>query len=138
MIDETKPEPPPIPAADDVFMFPRDVVEKWIAIPGNQPLLGPLTKDDLDHLLFSTSRIASAVEALHLALVAYSQGNIEEANAALGEAASSNIEGENHMRKLFFAIMRGIVTQAPEAAMLLEAPKPPRAPKPPGDDSSSQ
>jgi hypothetical protein len=135
MIDKTKPEPAPIPAADDVFMFPRDVVEKWIAIPGNQPLLGPLTKDDLDHLLFSTSRIASAVEALHLALVAYSQGNIDEANAALGEAASSNMEGENHMRKLFFAIMRGIVTQAPEAAMLLAGPQ---APKPPEDDGSSQ
>jgi hypothetical protein len=115
MMDETTPAPAPTSPVEDVFPFPQDVVEKWIAIPGDQRVIGPLTKDDLDHLLFSTSRIASSVAALHRGLVAYSHGRVEEANAALAEAANSNIEGETHMRKLFFAIMQSIVTKVPDA-----------------------
>lgn len=96
------------------FLFPTETLAKWIAIPENEPLvIGPLTRSDLDHLLFSTSRISQAIFSVQQAIVHLSHHRIDEADTALRNAANANIEGETHMRKLFFAIMESIIKGRP-------------------------
>jgi hypothetical protein len=50
------------------YTFPEDLLKDWIAIPADEPLIiGPLTKNDLDNLLFSTGDIVRAIGNLQQA-----------------------------------------------------------------------
>jgi hypothetical protein len=85
----------------------QDVLRRWVELPDDEPLvIGPLTRADIDHLLFSTARIAASIRALQDAVVELSHSRIDSANAAMTIAINANIEGETHMRKLFFSLMK--------------------------------
>jgi hypothetical protein len=123
MVDETPPEPPQKTVAPQLqltaqgFEFPQDVLEKWVAIPENEPLfIGPLTRGELDNLLFSTGRITQAIAAFQRAFILYTNGDLAGANAAMIEAGNANIEGETYNRRLFFAIMQSVLKGRSNAA----------------------
>ncbi len=108
--DEQKPGAQPLTITAEGFLFPDDVLQQWVSIPPDEPLvIGLLTKMDLDHLLFSTARISAAINSLQRAVIDLSNNRVEEANTAMVAAANANIEGETHMRKLFFGIMKSVL-----------------------------
>jgi hypothetical protein len=116
MAEETPPVPPNEPGPQQLkltaqgFQFPLDVLQRWVDLPPDEPLvLGPLTKNDLDHLLFSTAKISAAITALQQAFIRYSNGDISGADAFMLDAGNATIEGETHMRMLFFAVMQSVI-----------------------------
>ena len=110
--DEQKPpvrtvEPAKFPEG---YNFPEDLLSAWIAIPPDEPvLIGPLTRGDLDNLLFSISDIVRAVAYLREGLIAFSQGNNEVADNCLQSASNMLTDGETRNRFLFKSIMESVL-----------------------------
>lgn len=113
MVDEPETPPaeaPPPPELPSGVMFPEDILAQWVAIPESEPVqAAPLTRADWDNFLFSHASVAQALASLQQGLIHFSNGKIAEADAALLEAMRANITGENRARKLFLAIMEGVI-----------------------------
>lgn len=92
--------------------FPAKLLDAWVSIPENEPLqIGPLTRDDIDHLLFSTSNIAQAIGELREGMIAASHGLTENASIHLANTLTCLIDGETHTRLLFEAIVKSIIKE---------------------------
>jgi hypothetical protein len=111
MTDETgkKPELRP-PTYPDGYLFPDELITRWIEMPQDQPLvIGPLTKTDLDHLLFSTSDMARAVAELREAIVTLHNGQPDSADIHLRNSFAAATDAETRSRLLFKAIIESIL-----------------------------
>jgi hypothetical protein len=109
---EGSPPLPPIEPAEfpEGHLFPNEILEQWVKIPATEPLMiGPLTRGDIDHLLFSFKNVTMAISNLHQGLVEFSNGRIDQANAFLQNATNRTIDGSIHSRLLFEAIMKSII-----------------------------
>lgn len=113
MSEENPPlAPPPIDPAKfpDGYNFPEDLLKRWIEIPADEPLIvGPLTKSDLDNLLFSTGDLVRAIGYLRGALVFYSVGNLEAANNSLQSCLNAATDAETRNRLLYKSIMESVL-----------------------------
>lgn len=117
MSEEEKPQPDRSQITAEGFLFPEDILQQWVALPADEPLIvGPLTKADLDHLLFSTAKTTAAINALQQSIIDASNGRFDEAQFAMIAASNASIEGETHMRKLFFAVMKSVIQVRKNAA----------------------
>jgi hypothetical protein len=106
------PAPPPVEPAKypEGYIFPEEMLKDWISIPPDDPLIiGPLTKKDLDNLLFSTGDIVRAIGYLRGALIFYSVGNTEAANNSLQSALNAATDGETRNRLLYKSIMESVL-----------------------------
>ncbi|MBN9601843.1 MAG: hypothetical protein J0G33_02820 [Afipia felis] len=109
--DKTEPTKPVVQPVPEKFpgghRFPEDLLSRWISIPGDAPLMiGPLTRNDLDNLLFSIGNIARGIGELQNALISLSRGNTAEAETFLSNSWGSINDGEARNRMFFEAIMR--------------------------------
>jgi len=115
MSEEQPPAGPTVPPIDPAkfpegYNFPEDLLKDWISIPPNDPLIiGPLTKNDLDNLLFSTGDVVRAIGYLRGALIFYSVGNTEAANNLLQSALNAATDGETRNRLLFKSIIESVL-----------------------------
>jgi hypothetical protein len=97
MSDAEKPAVVPVQPAKfpEGYNFPEELLSEWVNIPTDEPLLiGPLTRADLDQLLFSTGDIVRGVALLRSALIQFSTGNIEGSTNALESASNALTDGE--------------------------------------------
>lgn len=60
--------------------------------------------------------MAAAIASVQKAFIAYSNGDVNVANSHMVDAGNANIEGETHMRKLFYAIMVSVIQGRDNAA----------------------
>jgi hypothetical protein len=115
MSEEEKPAVAPVEPLIPVrypegIHFSEDLLKEWVSIPGDQPIfIGPLTRDDLDHFLFSTAVMAQAMAHMRTALIHYSNGRTEAANNSLQNVLNASIDAEAHNRLLFKAIVESVL-----------------------------
>jgi len=112
MGDEEKPAVVPVEPAKfpEGYEFPRELLAEWVNIPGDEPLtIGPLTRADLDQLLFSTGDLVRGAALLRSALIQFSTGNLEGSMNALESATNALTDGETRNRLLFKAIMASVL-----------------------------
>lgn len=102
MADETTPT---LPTPPDLFTIPSALIEQWGAIPSDNKLNFPLTRQDIDHLLLGLLRSLEAQGSLERVVIDWSNGRVEEANKTLGEFRRLNIDAQNNIRQLVAAIM---------------------------------
>jgi hypothetical protein len=92
------------------YRFSEELLAKWVAIPNDALLtIGPLTRADIDQLLFSTADIARAIADLRNAVLLLSHGNFEGANVSLQNSQNATIDGETRKRLFFKAIIESIL-----------------------------
>lgn len=103
--------PPPLP---ELFSFPVQLLEQWIALPDSTRLTGALTKQDVDCLLFGLLRGGEALSALEQTLVHWSNGEIDAANLRVSEARRLNIESANYYRRFFTGLMVATLRENPD------------------------
>lgn len=111
MTEERKPtleiRPPAFPNG---YMFPEELLQKWIDIPDNEPLtIGHLTKPDIDQLLFSISDLSRSIAELRVAFLQLSRGDQANADAALQNSFNAATDAETRNRLLFKAIIESIL-----------------------------
>lgn len=92
----------PIP---NLYMFPRALLERWLAIPPGEYVDTRVTRHDIDQLLLGLMKVFEAQEALDRVVVAWSNGQVQEANAALEQARRIRITGQNEVRYFFASLM---------------------------------
>jgi hypothetical protein len=97
--------PPNLPPPPDYYQIPIQLLEQWMALPAGQRFRLLLTKQDLDHFVFAFFRLAEAQSKLESSLVAWSNGKLDEANAALAEFRRLNIESQNNFRQMLTGII---------------------------------
>lgn len=112
--DELKDEPPTIEVRPRQFPqghpFPDEILQKWLAIsPQARLIIGPLTRNDIDHLLFSFSDLTRGIADLQMALIHYSHGRRTEAETLLQNSWNAITDAETRNRRLFHAIMAAVV-----------------------------
>jgi hypothetical protein len=87
------------------YLFPRPLLEDWLAIPPSEYVEARLTRNDVDQLLLGLMKAFDAQEAIDRALVGWSNGNLAEANAALEHARRLRAMGQNEVRQFFASLM---------------------------------
>jgi hypothetical protein len=104
-MSETPPQTPVLPPLPERVSFPVQLLEQWVTIPENERIEAPLTKQDIDNLLFGLLRGTESLTSLEQTLVHWSNGNLDTANKSLSETRRLNIESQNHFRKFFTGLM---------------------------------
>lgn len=93
---------PPLP---ETFAIPGTLIADWLARDPTAPLNATLTKSDIDGLFFAIDHSINAVHALQDSLIAYSNGDLEGANARSWECSRRLIESQNKMRQVLTSII---------------------------------
>lgn len=108
---EEPPKIPPLAAAfPNGFPIAEELVAKWVEIPDTEAvLIGPLSRKDLDQLLFAFRDLASGVAHLRDAVLLFSQGRVEEGNQMIANSTTAIIDGESRNRALFKAIIESVL-----------------------------
>jgi hypothetical protein len=99
------PQPSELPALPEPFQFNYQLLEQWLAIPAHETVQAPLTRQDIDHLIFALSRSAEAQSALEAVLTHWSNGRVQEANTKLLDFRRLNLEFLNNTRQFFSGLM---------------------------------
>jgi hypothetical protein len=89
------------------------LIERWLKIPGAERVSLDLTRQDIDHLVLGLLRISEAQSKIEAVLVEWSNGRIDQANAALHEFRRLNIESQNNIRQLVTALMASALRGPP-------------------------
>jgi hypothetical protein len=101
------PPPPPAPSLTppEHFQFPTQLLEQWVDLSASEKLNVTLTRQDVDNLIFGLLRSGDAQEALSQALVAWSNGQVENANHQLNQFRKHNVDSLNYYRQFATGIM---------------------------------
>lgn len=67
-----------------------------------------LTKADWDNIFFCLDHAIRASAELQNALIAYSNGSLDDANAHSWEASRRQIEAQNKLRQIMTSVMVGL------------------------------
>lgn len=97
---------PPLP--EPVTISPQ-IVQRWQNVPAERLVGSGLSKADWDNLFFCLDHTIRASAEIQSALIAYSNGNIEEANERSWEASRRSVEAQNKLRQLMTAVMASSV-----------------------------
>ena len=89
------------------FDIPHTLVKKWNGFDQTKPLDVPLTRQDIDNLFFAIDENTRATSALQKAIVDFSNGKLDEANASNIEATTRLGLSANRLRLFMNAIMAG-------------------------------
>jgi hypothetical protein len=105
MSDGPPKEPAALPPPPELYEFPVQLLEQWIAIPPHERIAATLTKQDIDNLLLGLAKQSDAIASLDQTMVQWSNGEIGQANAALADSRRFNIEGLSRIRRFFTGLM---------------------------------
>lgn len=101
-VSDTQNEAPPLP---EVWPFPSELLDRWVALPEDAPLGFTVTRRMLDNLFFAIANLQLAQADFDVALVAYSNGDLDTANSRLIEGRQRNIYATNHSRQMLAGFM---------------------------------
>lgn len=87
--------------------IPDEAVQKWVAIPTEQKVAVPLTRQDLDRFYFAFTQLNAASTMLANAMRQLSVGDTPGANAAFGKGLEFIRSSDGNFRKFFTSIMLG-------------------------------
>lgn len=91
----------------DFHLFPEDMLSSWVDIPANEPLaMGPISRANLDQLLFSTQDMGRAIHALRAAIVFASRGDTGQAETCLQNCENATNDAITRNRLLYEAIIK--------------------------------
>ncbi len=93
---------PPLPTA---FLIPNALVQKWAALSGDAVIEATFTANDLNHLFFAIDCSLNATKQLQASLIAYTNGNVADANRLSWDSSRLMIEGSNNLRQFMAAVM---------------------------------
>jgi hypothetical protein len=96
-----KPQPP-LPEPINV---PPQVIQRWMSMPAERVIDRTLTKADWDNIFFCLDHAIRASAELQSALIAYTNGSLEDANAHSWEASRRQIEAQNKLRQIMTSVM---------------------------------
>lgn len=99
-------DPTPQPPA---FEIPAATVQQWKALDRNKPLTLPITAAEIENLFLAIDSNGRATFALQRALVEWTNGRQEAANAANDEATAHLLASANGLRFFLNAIMTSAV-----------------------------
>ncbi|MBW3098654.1 hypothetical protein [Pseudohoeflea coraliihabitans] len=91
--------------------IPSQIIEKWVDIPETQFLDLRVTRVDMDRLYFSFDNMARAQALFQDAIIAHSNGQVDEANHLNHESRRLLIEAQNAHRLFFMALMSSVVAK---------------------------
>lgn len=95
---------PPLPEPINV---PPQVIERWLALSAGTVVDRSLTKADWDNIFFCLDHAIRASAELQSALIAYSNGSLDEANSHAWEASRRQVEAQNKLRQIMTSVMVG-------------------------------
>lgn len=95
-------ELPPLP---EPVIVPHKILERWHNLPPHHLIVGSISRSDWDNLFYSLDHAIAANAALQSALIAYSNGDMEAANAASWESSRRSAEAQNKLRQLMMGVM---------------------------------
>ena len=93
---------PPLPS---LHSMPKATIDQWVQIPADEYVSINITRNDIDNLYFSISNLITSQDALQEALIAYSNGELEQANEKMDSSRRYAIESMNSLRGLMAALM---------------------------------
>ena len=94
--------PPPLPQE---IPIPEKLLERWIKLPSNQPISAPITRAEVDNLFFSLQKIINGQARFQEAMIAYTNGNLEEADRLNDLARREMIEANNQAKLFLTGVM---------------------------------
>jgi hypothetical protein len=97
-------EQPPLP--EPITVSPQ-VIQRWMGLAPETVVDAHLTKADWDNIFFCLDHAIRAATELQNALIAYSNGQVEDANAHSWEASRRQIEAQNKLRQVMTTVMVG-------------------------------
>jgi len=74
-------------------------------LPADHVIERTLTKADWDNIFFCLDHSIRASAELHSALIAYTNGSLEDANSHSWEASRRQIEAQNKLRQIMTSVM---------------------------------
>ena len=89
--------------------IPRAIIDKWGQIPPQEHLTVHMTRSDLDGLFVTFHHLILAQTTLQEALIAYSNGQLDAANASMQASRRSSEESANALRGLFNSLMSSAI-----------------------------
>jgi len=95
-------ENPPFPQE---FLIPQPIVEAWIRLSSSHILDQPIRKSDVDSLYFSLQRLIDSQRDFQASMIAYTNGQLPEANRLNDAARRGLIEASNHSKQFIAGIM---------------------------------
>lgn len=110
-----RPEPITLPLMPAAIEFNIQLLEQWVAIPQGHRIAAPLTRQDLDFLLFGLLRICEGQQAIDQVITLWSNGNAEEANKKLLEMRRLNTEAQNNIRQFFTGLIASALRERANA-----------------------
>lgn len=87
------------------FDIPLATVRKWNSFETNRPLALTLSRQDVDNLFFAIDENVRATAAVQKALVEYTNGNLDIANASSAEASTRLAASANRLRLFMNSVM---------------------------------
>ena len=85
--------------------MPPQVIQRWMSLPSDHEVERTLTKADWDNIFFCLDHAIKAASELQSALIAYTNGALEDANAHSWEASRRQIEAQNKLRQIMTSVM---------------------------------
>lgn len=101
-----KQETPPLPI---VHTIPRSLIEQWTRLSPDDDVEIRLTKADIDNLFFSINGVISSLASIQEALIAYSNGNVDDANSHMDSSKRNNVEALNYIRSLMSSLIASAI-----------------------------
>lgn len=93
----------PPPRLPDALEIPEPLIRDWVVLEASTAVT--LTKAMVDHLFFAFDKVASGQVAMQACLIAFSNGNTEEANAHLISSQAYGVEASNRVRQFLIEAM---------------------------------
>lgn len=87
------------------FNIPAATIQRWNALDATKPVAVPFTRADIDNLFFAIDYVTRGTVSVQKALIDYTNGRIDDANAANALATLNLAESSNRLRLFMNALM---------------------------------
>lgn len=104
-MDEAAPPAEGFPPTKEPWAFPPELLAHWVNIPEDQEMTFAITRRIIDHLFFSLNHMTLAQAHLDVALIAYSNGDLDTANQRLLAGRENTVDALDNARKMLSEIM---------------------------------
>lgn len=87
------------------YVIPRQTIERWLENPPDEYIDARLTRADYDNLYSAINKLADSQAEFQGSMIAYTNGNNDDANRLMQISQASLMESTNALRRAFAAIM---------------------------------
>ena len=83
----------------------KDLIDHWVSIPAEQPIVLALHRGDVDHLYFCLQSLSTSLVAFQLSMVAWTNGQTDVAAAYYQGCIVANSHTSSRLAKFMGAVM---------------------------------